>query len=412
MPPFDWSKIRTRPLAERKNKVRIEQFSPGPAPGRDVLDLMPDILAGRDWREFIDLAAHAAHEHRALIVMIGGHVVKTGLAPLLIDLMERGIVTHLAMNGAAAIHDYEIALIGQTSEDVAEYLEDGRFGLWDETGRGINGIVTQAACIRGGPGFGAALGQAIAEGNFAHKDFSLLAAAWELGIPATVHAAIGAEIIHEHPLCSGAAIGEASYRDFKRLAETIYGLDGGVVMNWGSAVILPEVFLKALAVARNLAASAAASAEKGARSFTSATFDMIRHYRPLMNVVERPTGQALAKRRGETATAGAGTAPGRGFFFTGHHEFLIPLFWYSLDRALRRLSESSRPDIGGKCTKAPKDLKDAKGKGVKKNKKDNKKAAAPAASASAKAKPRPKPKPSRPRAGQKSRSRSRSPKKA
>jgi hypothetical protein len=246
--------------------------------------------------------------------------VKVGLAPLAIALMEQGWIQHLAMNGAAAIHDFEIALIGETSEDVAEYLEDGRFGLWEETGRGMNEIVTAAAAVKDGPGFGAALGRAIAEGEFPHRAYSVLAAAHRLGIPCTVHAAIGAEIIHEHPTCSGAAIGETSYRDFKRLAETIAGLEGGVALNWGSAVIMPEVFLKALAVARNLGAPA--------HGFTSASFDMLRQYRPLMNIVDRPTGQAI------------GRPQGKGFVFTGHHEILFPLFLTSL---MRQDTEETRP---------------------------------------------------------------------
>ncbi len=328
MKRLDWTRLRPRPLAERENKVRIEDFAPWPAPGAGPLDLLPDILAGSDWKDFIARCARAARARRPLLFMIGGHVIKTGLSPILITLMERGLVSHLAMNGAAAIHDYEIALQGATSEDVARYLDEGIFGLWEETGHGMNAVALHAAAMGplvttgapgpDGPGFGEALGLAIRQNEFPHERYSVLAAASRLGIPATVHAAIGAEIIHEHPLCSGAAIGEVSHRDFRRLTETVARLRGGVALNWGSAVILPEVFLKSLAMARNLGAPA--------RGFTSATFDMLRQYRPLVNVVERPT-------RG----AGRGAAArdsNRGFFFTGHHEILMPLFYSALTSAL------------------------------------------------------------------------------
>ena len=347
MPPLDWSRIRTRPLAQRRNKVSIREFSPWP-PGRgkqapSPLDLLPDILVGRQWREFVDLTVRAVARRKTVLLMMGGHVVKVGLSPLLITLMEKGAISHVAMNGAAAIHDYEIALIGATSEDVVEYLEDGRFGLWEETGGGMNRILREAVGEVAGPhgsrsrrgtpgtsgpqrapeglGFGAAIGRAITKGKFPHKRFSILAAAWRLGIPATVHAAIGAEIIHQHPACSGAAIGEASFRDFKLLTETVARLGKGVVMNWGSAVIMPEVFLKSLAVARNLGARA--------YGFTSATFDMLRQYRPLVNVVDRPTGKAAGRPRG------------KGFVFTGHHEILFPLFYASLMNQTRRRTRAA-----------------------------------------------------------------------
>lgn len=313
MTDSQWAKIRTLPLAKRKNKVSIEDFCPWPRHGQDLLDRLPDILIGSQWREFIELYVTALRRKRTIVLMLGGHVVKTGLSPLLISLMRQGAVSHLAMNGAAAIHDYEIALIGATSEDVAEYLEDGRFGLWTETGA-MNTIINAAQADPAQPGFGAAMGQAVAQGKFPHKRYSILAAAWELGIPLTVHAAIGAEIIHQHPNCSGAAIGETSFRDFRRLAQTVGTLHRGIVMNWGSAVILPEVFLKALAVARNLG--------KPAYEFTSATFDMLRQYRPLVNVVERPTGKSNRQ------------SAGSGFVFTGHHEILFPLLYHSLERSM------------------------------------------------------------------------------
>jgi hypothetical protein len=244
--------------------------------------------------------------------MLGGHVVKTGLAPLLIDLMTRGVVTHLAMNGSAAIHDYEIARFGATSEDVATGLRDGTFGMAEETGRGLN-----SAFVRGMHeelGMGEAVSLALAElDDLAHPALSLLLAARRLGIAATVHAALGAEIIHQHPAANGAAIGDTSHRDFRRLAGALTGLqDGGVVLNLVSAVIMPEVFLKALTVARNLH-------DGRPVNFTTCDLDMQRHYRPRMNVVQRPV-----------------LGGGAGFEITGHHEIMVPLLAWSVIDALER----------------------------------------------------------------------------
>jgi len=255
---------------------------------------------------------NAARNRRAVVVMLGGHVVKTGLAPLLIDLMRRGIVTHLAMNGSAAIHDYEIARFGATSEDVAAGLRDGTFGMADETGREMNeafidGMSTQQ-------GMGEALGRALAaRSDLSNPELSILLGALRLGVPATVHAAIGAEIIHQHPAASGAAIGDTSHRDFRRLAASLADLDsGGVVLNLGSAVIMPEVFLKALTIARNLDGGRP-------RDFVSVDLDMQRRYRPRMNVVQRPTLDS-----------------GRGYEITGHHEIMVPLLaWAVVDRLAR-----------------------------------------------------------------------------
>lgn len=334
MAPLDWSRIRSLPLAERVNKVSIKDFCPWPSPeGGDPLELLPEILVGRQWREFIEIYLRALRQRKKVMMMMGGHVVKTGLSPLIISLLERGAIHHIAMNGAAAIHDFEIAMIGETSEDVAQYLEDGRFGLWTETGEGMNSIINEAAARAGGPGFGAALGEAIEKKRFRHRKFSILAAAHRLGIPLTVHPAIGAEIIHEHPSCSGASIGELGYRDFKIIAESIAGIHGGVVMNWGSAVILPEVFLKALTVVRNLGGDA--------YEFTSANFDMLRQYRPLVNVVDRPTrGAGAANAPGAKSAKTA--QPARGFLFTGHHEIMFPLFYHSIAQALDKRKKSAR----------------------------------------------------------------------
>jgi hypothetical protein len=243
--------------------------------------------------------------------MLGGHIVKTGLAPLLIDLLERGVITHVAMNGSAAIHDYEIARFGATSEDVARGLVDGTFGMAEETGRGMNEAFTRG--MREGWGMGESLARALDETTLSNPELSVLLAARRLGVPCTVHAALGAEIIHQHPAANGAAIGDTSHRDFRRLAASLPALhQGGVVLNLGSAVIMPEVFLKALTIARNL--------EKGKPTgFTTCDLDMQRHYRPRVNVVQRPT-----------------QGNGKGYEITGHHEIMVPLLVWAVADSLDR----------------------------------------------------------------------------
>ena len=248
--------------------------------------------------------------------MLGGHVVKTGLAPVLVDLMRRGAITHLAMNGSAAIHDYEIARFGSTSEDVAAGLRDGTFGMAEETGRGLN-----EAFVRGqarGWGMGESVARALeAEPELAHPELSILLNARGLGVGTTVHAALGAEIIHQHAAASGAAIGDTSHRDFRRLAAALTGLHGGgVVLNVGSAVVMPEVFLKALTVARNLNDGMPVG-------FTTCDLDMNRHYRPRVNVVQRPT-----------------LGGGQGYEITGHHEIMVPLLAWGVADALEREPEA------------------------------------------------------------------------
>jgi len=308
----DLSRVRTIPIASRANKVRAEEFAKAPADDRSFgafLQALPDVLKAQDFRRVADAVVRAAKRKRGVIVMLGGHVVKTGIAPVLIDLMKRGAITHLAMNGSAAIHDYEIARFGGTSEDVAAGLRDGTFGMAEETGRGLN-----EAFVRGmerAQGMGEAVARALdAEPALAHPELSVLLNAFRLGVPATVHAALGAEIIHQHPAANGAAIGDTSHRDFRRLAGSLPTLhDGGVVLNLGSAVIMPEVFLKALTIARNLH-------EGRPQDFTSCDLDMQRHYRPRVNVVQRPTLQS-----------------GRGYEITGHHEIMVPLLaWAIVDR--------------------------------------------------------------------------------
>ena len=301
--------MRTVPIARRPNKVRAEEVAAPPGVDRSFgafLRALPDVLVARDFRRVTDAIVAAARARRAVIAMIGGHVIKTGLSPLLIELARRGVVTHIAMNGSGAIHDYELARFGGTSEDVAAGLRDGTFGMAEETGRAMNDAIT--AGMAAGLGMGEAIGRALAaESSLVHPELSLLLEAPRHGAQVTVHAALGAEIIHQHPAANGAAIGDTSHRDFRRLASAVAGLhDGGVVLNIGSAVIMPEVFLKALTIARNLG-------DGRPIGFVSCDLDMQRHYRPRVNVVERPT-------------AGAGA----GYEITGHHELMLPLLVWSV----------------------------------------------------------------------------------
>jgi hypothetical protein len=307
----DLSRLKTISIAQRVSKVNPSLVAqpPGSAPSFSAFwRSLPDVLAAQDLRYVVDQLARAAGR-RAVLAMLGGHVIKVGLGPLLIELMRRRVITHVAMNGSAAIHDFELAAYGGTSEDVGAGLTDGSFGMAEETGRDMN------ACISDGAREGRGMGEALAEQlkrrrTLAAPQVSVLLACATLGVPVTVHAAIGAEIIHLHPTADGAAVGATSYRDFLRLAGALPALDdGGVVLNLGSAVVMPEVFVKALSVARNLHGGKPAN-------FTACDCDMQRHYRPRVNVVERPT-----------------LAGGRGVQLTGHHELLIPLLcWAVLDR--------------------------------------------------------------------------------
>jgi hypothetical protein len=298
---FDLSGVATYPLKSRKSKARAEDFArpvPDAASVRALVDSLPDILAAADFKAVVRAIAEAKRSDGGIVWGIGAHVVKTGLGPVLVDLMERGFVSAIAANGAAIIHDFEVALVGATSEDVDETLGPGRFGMAEETGRLLN------AAINEGVGAGLGVGQAVAsylstrQPQFARA--SVLCAAARLGIPVTVHIAIGTDIIHMHPAANGAALGEGSLRDFKYFVSSVARLDQGVYLNCGSAVVLPEVFLKAVALARNRGIPLA--------GLTTVNLDFIRHYRPQTNVVSRPT---------------AGT--GRGYTLIGHHEIMIPL---------------------------------------------------------------------------------------
>lgn len=298
---FDLTGIRTYPLKSRRSKATVQAFGRAVPPGSSIsafLEALPDFLGAADLRAVARAVADAKRGGAGAVWGIGAHVVKTGLAPVLIDLMERGFVSALATNGAAVIHDFEVALAGATSEDVDEALGPGQFGMADETGRLLN------AAINDGVAKGLGLGQAVVtflqerEPQYAHV--SILAAAGRLGIPVTVHVAVGTDIIHMHPAASGAAIGEGSLRDFRYLVSNVSHLRGGVYLNCGSAVVLPEVFLKAVALVRNRGLSL--------DGLITANFDFVRMYRPQTNVVSRPT-------------AGIG----RGYSIVGHHEILIPL---------------------------------------------------------------------------------------
>src|SRR5687768_5663051 len=298
---FDLSDVRTYPLASRQSKARVEDFARPVERGatfKTWLDSLPAILGARDVRRVVDALVAARQRNAGIVWGIGAHVIKTGVSPVLIDLMRRGYVSALAMNGASIIHDFEIALTGSTSEDVDEALGPGRFGMADETGRVLNEVIGQAA--ERGQGLGQAVGRYLAGQNAPHADRSLAVAAHRFGVPLTVHVAIGTDIIHMHPAASGAALGDASLRDFRYFTSVVARLEGGVYLNCGSAVILPEVFLKAVALVRNQGCSL--------EGLTTVDLDFLRHYRPLTNVVARPT-------------AGVG----RGYAITGHHEIMIPL---------------------------------------------------------------------------------------
>lgn len=297
---FDLSHPRTYPLKSRPSKARAEQFgrpvSDGSTIGR-FIESLPDILAAADLKAVVR-AIIEAKRRSGIVWGIGAHVVKTGLSPILIDLMERGFVSALATNGAGVIHDFEVALVGATSEDVDQSLGPGKFGMAEETGRLLNEAM--ASRVAKGMGLGQGVGQYLLETNPPFASASLLATAARLDIPVTVHVAIGTDIIHMHPAASGSAIGEGSLRDFKYLVGNVARLENGVYLNCGSAVILPEVFLKAVALARNQGIDL--------RNLTTVNLDFIRHYRAQTNVVARPTAST-----------------GRGYSLVGHHEILIPL---------------------------------------------------------------------------------------
>lgn len=302
--PVDLKNVTTYSIATRDNKVNVgEHFARPPRANMtfgDFFDTLPRLLGADSLRGVVDAVVQARSKGRPVVLALGGHVIKCGLQPVLKRLIEAEVITAVAMNGSASIHDFEVSLVGATSEDVGAVLHTGDFGFSEETGGGINRALK--AAMAQGIGFGEAIGRCIVDGEHPYRDYSLLAACVEKRIPVTVHVAIGTDIIHQHPEFDGAVTGEMSARDFRLLTSVVADLgDGGVWLNVGSAVLLPEVFLKALSIAQNLGYHV--------DGFSTANFDMIQHYRPLQNVVKRPT-----------------SGSGKGYTITGHHEINIPFF--------------------------------------------------------------------------------------
>jgi hypothetical protein len=298
---FDLTNVRTYPLSSRASKTNAADFAKpcGPTPTLAAfLESLPNLLGAADFKAVVRAIADARRNDRGILWGLGAHVIKTGLGPVIVDLMERGCVSGIATNGAAVIHDFEVAMVGATSEDVDESLGPGRFGMAEETGRLLNEAIV--AGTRAGLGIGQAVSRSLADGKPPFGHLSVLTTAARLNIPVTVHVAIGTDIIHMHPAASGTALGEGSLRDFRHLVANVAKLEGGVYLNCGSAVVLPEVFLKAVAVARNRGLALT--------DLTTVNLDFVRLYRPQTNVVTRPT---------------AGT--GRGYSLVGHHEIMIPL---------------------------------------------------------------------------------------
>lgn len=301
-PPVDPSRAVTYPLKQRPSKVAAATLGTTWQVGgrlRDFLSFLPRTLAAADLLDIARRIAAAVRAQRPVILGMGAHPIKVGLSPLIIDWLERGILAAVAMNGAGIIHDFELAYQGETSEDVASALADGSFGMARDTGEFLNTAI-RSGVQQDGVGLGLAVGRKILAEQLPYTHLSILATCARLQTPACVHVAIGADIIHMHPQADGAAIGEGSLRDFYLLAGVIAQLEGGVFLNLGSAVMIPEVFLKALSLARNLGNSV--------KNFTTVDLDFVRHYRPTVNVVTRPT-----------------LLGGRGFHLTGHHEIVFPL---------------------------------------------------------------------------------------
>ena len=296
------------PIKDRENKVKesdLARVHNNQSSFNDFIDSLPSILKVIDLKEFVSRYYKAVIEKKLVSIGMGAHVIKTGISTLLIDAMKKGYINHIAMNGAGPIHDFELAWQGQTSEDVARGLEDGTFGMIRETGDFIHSALEKF----GSDGYGQAIGRSIIEEDLPFSRISVLAQAYKLGIPVTVHAAIGTDIIYQHPAANGRNLGEASMKDFDIFTSLLPGLhDGGVFMNFGSAVIIPEVFLKALTVARNVT--------KKPYKFSTANFDMTLHYRPSFNVLSRPVSK------------------GDGFHFTGHHEIMLPLLFAMLQEKI------------------------------------------------------------------------------
>jgi hypothetical protein len=300
MKKIDTSGIKTYSIKSRESKVQAGDFSRPHGKGasfKEFYSSLPNILASRHFKDVVAAIVQARKDKRPVMLGMGAHAIKVGLNPVIIDLMERGIITSLSLNGAGIIHDFELALVGRTSEDVDKEILSGAFGMAEETGSMLNKAIKAAGADEG---IGAAIGRMIQDGDFPYKDISLLAAGRRLGVPVTVHVAIGTDIIHMHPSFDGKATGEAAHRDFLAFCSLVAGIEGGVYVNLGSAVLLPEIFLKAVTLCRNLGHSL--------HHFTTVNMDFVQHYRPNTNVVRRPTQDG-----------------GKGFALTGHHEIMLPL---------------------------------------------------------------------------------------
>ena len=299
--PISLDKVESYPLKERTSKVSIENFARAWTPGGSIsqwLASLPGILAGNDLVEIADRMARAAAADKTIILAMGAHAIKVGLNPIILDLLNRGIISGLAMNGAGIIHDAELAMVGHTSEDVSAEIGKGTFGMAEETGKFLNSAISEGATQ--GLGLGRSVGAMLIREDFPYNRYSLLARAYELNIPVTVHVAIGTDIIHFHPNVDGASIGKTSHLDFRIFARLISTLEAGVFINLGSTVIMPEVFLKALTLVRNLGYEV--------KDFTTVNMDFMQHYRPMTNVVHRPTLEG-----------------GKGYSLVGHHEIMFPL---------------------------------------------------------------------------------------
>ena len=309
--PISSSKLKTYSLKTRKSKVKVNDFAKPFSKEKsfkDFLNSLPNILAADNLRQVASSVVAAYKNKKAVVVGIGAHVIKVGLSPVIIDLMERGIINAVAMNGACIVHDFEIAYAGMTSEDVDAEIDKGEFGMSEETGKLLNNAIKRG--VKKGWGIGKSVGQMINSSKYPYKDLSILAAGARLGVAVTVHVAIGTDIIHIHPQMDGKATGEGSHIDFKLFTGVVANLEGGVYLNIGSAVLLPEVFLKALTLVRNLGHKV--------EKFTTVNMDFIQHYRPLTNVVRRPTKQG-----------------GKGYTITGHHEIMVPLLAGMIKEGLR-----------------------------------------------------------------------------
>ena len=314
--PISLDGIRTYPLKERVSKIGIDDFGRPWISGGDFQDwinTLPQVLAGQDIRKVANKIVKAVKSKKMVILAMGAHPIKVGLNPVIIDLMQRGVISGLAMNGAGIIHDAELAMAGCTSEDVDTGIRGGEFGMAEETGRLLNSAISEGA--RNGIGLGRAVGEMLVRGKFPYNRFSILARAFDLDMPVTVHVAIGTDIIHFHPAADGASIGKTSHLDFRIFAGLVSRMEGGVFINLGSAVIMPEVFLKALTLARNLGHTV--------KDITTINMDFIKGYRPMTNVVLRPTLDG-----------------GEGYSLFGHHEIMFPLLAASVIERMEKNSES------------------------------------------------------------------------